>query len=103
VAPKGRHTRYTPYLPLETPQTDPKNIINKGNTSQEGISTVVPGDFGNLHDSSFKTPVVVSSSPFIPSVGVSISLYFGIFPVEIPLLVFSWKEKVLKLMFPLIL
>jgi ribonuclease HI len=84
VAPKGRHTRSTPQLPLETPEADPENIIKKGKTSQEGISTVVPGDSGNLHDSSFKTPVAASNSPFIPSVGVSRSLDFEIFPVELP-------------------
>jgi hypothetical protein len=104
VAPKGRHTRSTPHLPLETPEADPENIIKKGKTSQEGFSAVVPGDSGNLHDSSFKTPVVVSNSPFIPSVGVSRSLDFEIFPVEYsPLLVLIWKEKVLKPLFPLIL
>jgi len=70
VPPKGRHMRYTPQLPLATPEVEPKNIIKKGNTSQEGLSTAVPGDFCNLHDSSFKTPVVVSNSPFIPYVGV---------------------------------
>jgi hypothetical protein len=82
VAPKGRHTRSTPQLPLATPEADPENIIRKGKTSQEGISTVVSGDSGNLHDSSLKTPVVASNSPIIPSVGVSRSLNFGSFPVE---------------------
>jgi hypothetical protein len=56
----------------------------KGKTSQEGISAVIPGDSGNLHDSYFKTPVVVSNSPFVPFVGVSRSLYFEIFHVELP-------------------
>jgi hypothetical protein len=81
VATEGRHTRYTPQLPLETPEDDPKNIINKRKTSQEGISTTIPGDFGNLHDSSFKTPVVIFNSSFIPSAGVYKSLYFEIFLV----------------------
>jgi hypothetical protein len=84
VDPKGRHTRYTPQLPLETPEVDPENIIKKGKTSQEGISTVVPGDSGDLLYSSFKTPVATSNSPFIPSVGVSRSLYFESFHVGLP-------------------
>jgi hypothetical protein len=84
VAPKGRNTRSTPQLPLETPEVDPENIINKGKTSQEGLSTIVPGDSGNLYDSSLKTPVDVSNSHFIPTAGVSKSLYFEIFPFEIP-------------------
>jgi hypothetical protein len=82
VAPKSRHTRSTPQLPLATPEADPENIIRKGKTPQEGISTVVSGDSDNLHDSFFKTPVVASNSPIIPSVGVSRSLNFGSFPVE---------------------
>ena len=55
--------------------------MKKGKSSQEGLSAVVPGDSGNLHDSSFKTPIVVSNSPFIPSVGVSTSLDFEVFHV----------------------
>jgi hypothetical protein len=73
----------TPQLPLATPKDDPKNIIRKGNTSQEMISIVVPGDSGNFQTSSFQTLVVASSSPIIPSVQVSRSLNFGIFPVEL--------------------
>jgi hypothetical protein len=76
--------RSTPQIPLATPEADPENIIKKGKTSQEGLSAIVPGDYGNLKDYSFKTPVVVSNSPFIPSVGVSRSLDFEIFPVELP-------------------
>jgi hypothetical protein len=82
VAPKGRHTRSTPQLPLATPEADPEKIIRKGKTSQEGTSTVVPGDSGNLHNPSLKTPVVASNSPIIPSVGVSRILNFGSFPVD---------------------
>jgi len=76
VAPKSIHTRSTPQLPLTTPEAESENIIKKGNTSQEGISIVVPGDSVNLQTSSFKTPVVASNSPIIPSVGVSKSLNF---------------------------
>ena len=82
MAPKGRHTRSTPQLPLETPEDDPKNIIKKGKTSQEGLSTVVLGDSGNLHDPYFKTLVDLSSSPFLPSTGVSRSFDFERFSVE---------------------
>jgi hypothetical protein len=74
--------RSTPQLPLTTPEVEPENIIDKGKTSREHLSAVVPGDSGNLHDSSLKTPVVVCNFPFIPYVGVSRSLYFEIFPDE---------------------
>jgi hypothetical protein len=84
VAPKDRHTRSTPQLPLETLEANPEKFIKKGKTSQEGISTAVPGDSSNSHDSSFKTPVVVSNSPFIPSIGVSRLLDFESFPIELP-------------------
>jgi hypothetical protein len=82
VAPKGRHTRSTPHLPLETPEADPENIIKKGKASQEGFSATVPGTSGHLHDSTFKTPVAISNSPLLPSVEVSRSLDFENFPVE---------------------
>jgi hypothetical protein len=75
--------RSTPKLPLKTPEVDPEKIIRKGNTSQEGISTIVSGDSGNLHDSALKNPVDASNSLVIPSVGVSIILNFGSFPVEL--------------------
>jgi hypothetical protein len=71
VVLKGRHTRSTPHLPLETPEFDLDNIIKKGKTSQEGLSAVVRGDSGNLHDPSFKTLVDLSNYPFLPSTGVS--------------------------------
>jgi hypothetical protein len=71
-------------LPLATLESDLENIIKKGKTSQEGLSTDVPGDCGNLHDSSFKTLVVASNYPIIPSIGVSISLNFGSFRIELP-------------------
>jgi hypothetical protein len=74
--------RSNPQLPLASPKVEPEKIIKKGNTSQEGLSAVVPGDFGNLHDPSFKTPVALSNSPFLPSTEVSKSLNFESFPVE---------------------
>jgi hypothetical protein len=82
VAPKGRHTRSTPHLPLETPEADPEKIIKKGKASQEGYSTILPGTPGLLHDSTFKTPVAISNSPLLPSAEVSKSLDFENFPVE---------------------
>jgi hypothetical protein len=76
--------RSTLEMPLETLEDNLENIIKKGKTSQEGISATISCDSCNLHDYSFKTPIVVSSSPFIPSFVISISLDFGIFLVEIP-------------------
>ena len=71
MSPKGRHTSYTLQIPLATPESNPKKIMKKGNASQEGISNTVPCDSRDSHDSYFKTPVVVSNSPFISSTGVS--------------------------------
>jgi hypothetical protein len=84
VDPKGKHMRSTPKLPLETPEADPKNIIKKGKISQEELSIFSLGDSGNLHDPSLKTPLDSSNSPIIPSIEISRSLNFGIFPIEIP-------------------
>jgi hypothetical protein len=75
--------RSTPQLPLATPEADPEKIIINGKTPQEEISVVVSGDSSNLQTSFIKTPVVASSSPLIPSVGVSRSLNFGSFLVEL--------------------
>jgi hypothetical protein len=82
VAPKGRHTRSTPHLPLATPEADPEKIIKKGKSSQEGFSAVVPGTTGHFPDSTFKTPVTVSSTPLLSSVEISRNLNLEDFPVE---------------------
>jgi hypothetical protein len=82
VSPKGRHVRSTPHLPLETPESYPKKIIEKGKASQEGFLVVVPCTFGHLYDSTFKTPVAISNSPLLPSAEVSRSLDFENFSVE---------------------
>ena len=74
--------RSTPHILLETPKFHLDNIIKKGKTSQEGLSAIVPSDFGNLHDSCFKTLVAISNSPLLPSVEVSRNLDFESFPVE---------------------
>jgi hypothetical protein len=82
VAPKGRHTRSTPQLPLASPEADPEKIIKKGKASQESFSAVVSGTSGQLPDSILKTPVVISSNPPLPSAEVSKNLDFENFPVE---------------------
>jgi hypothetical protein len=84
VAPKSRHTRSTPQFPLATREADPENIIKKGNTPQEGISAIVPGDSGKLQTSYFKAPTSASNYPIIPSVEVSRNLNFGSFLVKLP-------------------
>ena len=40
LAPKGRHTRSNPQLPLVPPEADPEKIINKGKASHESFSVV---------------------------------------------------------------
>jgi len=82
VAPKGRHKRYNPHLPLETHEVDPEKIIKKGKSSQEGFSAAIPGTYGHFHDSTFNTPVAISNSPLLPSVEVSRNLDFENFHVE---------------------
>jgi hypothetical protein len=74
--------RYTPHLPLATPKDDPEKIIKKGKASQEGFLATIPGTFGHLHDSTFKTLVAISNPPLLPSVEVSEIVDFEIFPVE---------------------
>jgi hypothetical protein len=69
-------------MPLDTPESNLENIIRKGKTPQERISTVVSGDSGNLHDSSFKTPTIASNFPVIQSIGFFRILNFGSFPLE---------------------
>jgi hypothetical protein len=74
--------RSTPHLPLATPEVDPEKIIKKGKYSQEGFLVVVPGTTGHFPDSTFKTPVTVSSTPLLPSVKISRNLNLEYFPLE---------------------
>jgi len=95
--------RSNPQLPLATPEADSKNIIKKGKTSQEGISTVVSSDYGNLHDSYFKNLVAASNYPFIPSVGVSKSSDFEIFRVEFSPSSLHLEGEIFDTLLPLVL
>ena len=70
MAPKGRHTRSNPHLPLDTPKANPKNIIKKRKSSQEGFLSVVLGTSGHFPDSIFKTRVAISSTPLLPSIEI---------------------------------
>ena len=72
----------TPHLPLATPKAGPKKIIKKGKDSQESFSVVVLGTTGHFLDSTFKTTVVVSSAPLLPSVEIYRNLNLEDFPVE---------------------
>jgi hypothetical protein len=85
--------RSTPHLPLATPEADPKKIIKKGKSSQEGFSTVVPGTTSYFPNSTFKRPVVVSSAPLLPSVEISRNLNLEDFPVEYSSFSPKLKEK----------
>jgi len=84
--------RSTPQFPLETPEDDPENIIKKGNTSQEGLSTVVLGASDNLQTPSFKTLISPSNSPFLPSAAISRSLNFGSFAIEFSPSIYHLEE-----------
>jgi len=82
VAPKGRHTRSNPQLPLATPEFDLEKIIRNKRTPREGTSTTLPDISGNFHNPSLETQVSPSHSHVIPYVGVSRSLRFGSVPVD---------------------
>jgi hypothetical protein len=77
LAPKGRHMRSIPQLPLVTPEADLEKIIRKRKIPQEGASAAAPDISGNFHNPSLETSVSASHSSVIPSVGVSRSLKFG--------------------------
>jgi hypothetical protein len=74
--------RSTPHIPLATHEVDLENIIKKGKYSQEGFLAVVPGTTIYFPDSTFKTPVVVSSAPLLSSVEISRNLNLEYFPME---------------------
>jgi hypothetical protein len=74
--------RYTPQLPLATPEADPEKIVRNGKALREGNSTIEPGISDNFHCPSLETPILASHSPVIPSVGVSRTLNFGSVPVD---------------------
>jgi hypothetical protein len=74
--------RSNPHLPLGTPEANPKNIIKKGKSSQEGFSAVALGSSSHILDSTFNTPITISSSPLLPSAEISRILDFENFPVE---------------------
>jgi len=82
MAPKGRHTKSTSHLPLETPEVDLEKIIKKEKASQEGFLAAVPGTYGYLHDSTFKILVAISNYPLLPYAEVSRSLDIENFPIE---------------------
>jgi hypothetical protein len=82
LAPKGRHTRSNPQLPLVPPEADPEKIIKKGKASQESFFVVATSASGQLPDSTLNTPVVISSNPSLPSAEVSKNLDFQKFPIE---------------------
>jgi hypothetical protein len=61
-------------------EVDPKKIIRKGKTPQEGTSTAKPGDSCIFHHPPSETSLDSSHTPTIYSVGVSRALNFGSFP-----------------------
>jgi hypothetical protein len=74
LAPKGRHTRSNPQLPLVPPEADPEKIIKKGKASQKSFSAAATSASGQLPDSTLDTPVVLSSKLPLPSAEVSKNL-----------------------------
>jgi hypothetical protein len=68
---RGKHTRSTPQLPLETPEADPEKIIRRQKIIQEGNLAAEPGISDDFHHPSIETPILDSHSPVIPSTRVS--------------------------------
>jgi hypothetical protein len=82
VAPKSRHTRSNPQSPLAAPEPDPEKIIKKGKALQGASSSKFSGTSGDLPDSAFHTPVVVSHVSHLPIVETPVKSKLGDFPVE---------------------
>jgi hypothetical protein len=82
LAPKGRHTRLNPQLPLVPYEADLEKIIKKGKASLRGFSATTTSPSGQLPHSTLDTPVVLSSKISLPSVEVSKKLDFEEFHVE---------------------
>jgi hypothetical protein len=81
VAPKVRHKRSHPQLPVATPEVDLEKIIRREKAPQEGSSADKPGDSGNFHHPPSETPLASSHTHIICYVGVSKNLNFGSFPI----------------------
>jgi hypothetical protein len=82
LAPKGRHTRSNPQLPLVPPEVDLENIVKKGKASQKHFSVATTSASGQLPDSTLDTPAVLSSKLPLSSAEVSKKLDFEEFPIE---------------------
>jgi hypothetical protein len=76
--------RYTPNLPLATPEADPKKIIRRRKILEEGTSAAEPCISNDFHHPPIATPVAISHFPITPTVRVSRSLNFGSFPADFP-------------------
>jgi hypothetical protein len=73
--------RFTPQLPLETPEADPEKIIRKGKALHQGTSTIELGIFDDFNYP-IGTPISNFQPLVIPYVGVSQTFNFGSVPVE---------------------
>jgi hypothetical protein len=82
LAPKGRHTRSNPQLPLVPSEADPKKIIKKGKASLKKKIATATSVFGQLLDSTLDTPAILSSKLSLPSAEVSKKIDFEEFLVE---------------------
>jgi hypothetical protein len=103
LAPKGRHTRSNPQLPLVPSEADPEKIIKKGKASQKSFSAAATSASGQLPDSTLDTPVVISSKISLPSAEVSKKLDFEEFPVEYSSFETDLKEESIDIFLPLTL
>jgi hypothetical protein len=74
--------RANPQSPLATPEPDPEKIIRKGKYLQGASSSKSSGISGDLPDSVFHTPVVVSDIPHLPIAETPVKSELEYFLVE---------------------
>jgi hypothetical protein len=93
MAPKGKHTRSNPQLPLVPLEANPKNIIKKGKASKKVFSTAITSASGQLPDSTLDTPTILSSKLPLYSTEVSKKIDFEEFLVEYSTFEIELKEE----------
>jgi hypothetical protein len=88
--------RDNPQSPMTTSKPNPEKIIRKGNSLEGASSYKLSHIFGDLPDSVFHTPVVVSIFCHIPITGNYLKSELEDFPVEYTSFSPHLKEENLK-------
>jgi hypothetical protein len=74
--------RSNPQSPLATPLPDPENILKKVKVLQGASSCKFSDTYGDLPNSAFHTPVVVSHISHFPIIEMTVKSKLGDFPIE---------------------